>query len=170
MTFSGRSIDYCKFIKNFETNVECKVYDDRLRLSYLIQYCVGEAKCSIEDCVLLEPTEGYRRARDIMQFRYGKPHVISRSYIDKLVHGPQIKASDVEALSMLALDMQKCEITLSQQGFASNINLRRIVRRLPMHMRTRWVDIAHDINVKSDREPKFSDLVCFVNKMSQTAS
>ena len=41
LTFSGRFIDYCKFIKNFETNLECKVYDDRLRLSYLTKYCVG---------------------------------------------------------------------------------------------------------------------------------
>ena len=75
---------------------------------------------------------------------------------------------------MIALDMQKCEITHSQLGFASDTdsseNLRRIVRRLPTHMRPGWVDIAYDINVKADREPKFSDLVCFVNKMSQTAS
>ena len=173
LSFSGKAIDYCKFVKNFETNVECKVSDDRLRLSYLIQYCLGEAKHCIEDCVLLEPTEGYRRAREILQTRYGKPHVISRSCIDKLVNGPQIKASDVDGLSRLALDMQKCEITLSQLGFASDIdstdNLRRIVRRMPMHMRTRWVDVAYDINVRSDREPKFSDLVRFVDKMSHLA-
>jgi len=50
LSFSGKAIDYCKFIKNFETNVECKVSDDRLRLSYLIQYCLGEAKHSLEDC------------------------------------------------------------------------------------------------------------------------
>jgi len=174
LSFSGKANDYCKFVKNFETNVECKVSDDRLRLSYLIQYCLlGEAKYCIEDCVLLEPTEGYRRAREILQTRYGKPHVISRSYIDKLVNGPHIKASAVDGLSRLTLDMQKCEITLSQLGFVSDIdssdNFRRIVRRMPMHMRTRWVDVAHDINVRSDREPWFSDLVTFVNKMSQLA-
>jgi len=149
------------------------VSDDRLRLSYLIQYCLDEAKHCIEDCVLLEPTEGYRRAREILQTRYGKPHVISRSYIDTLVNGPQIKASDVDGLSRLVLDMQKCEITLSQLGFASDIdssdNLRRIVRRMPMHMRTRWIDVAHDINVRSDKEPTFSDLVRFVDKMSHLA-
>lgn len=74
LTFSGNSIDYCKFIKNFETNVESRVSDYQLRLSYLIQYCKGEAKSSIEDCVLLEPKEGYLKAREILFSRYGKSH------------------------------------------------------------------------------------------------
>ncbi|CAG2190453.1 unnamed protein product [Mytilus edulis] len=63
--------------------------------------------------------------------------------------------------------MQKCEITLSQLGFNSDIdnseNLRCIVKRLPMHMRTRWVDIAHSIS-ESGREPRFSDLAKFVDE------
>jgi hypothetical protein len=60
--------------------------------------------------------------------------------------------------------MQKCEITLSQLGFKSDIdnmdNLRRLVKRLPMHVRGKWVDVAHSIT-ESSREPHFSDLVQF---------
>lgn len=74
LTFNDNSIDYCKFIKNFETNVESWVSDYQLRLSYMIQYCKGEAKSSIEDCVLLEPKEGYLKAREILFSRYGKSH------------------------------------------------------------------------------------------------
>ena len=141
LTFNGTPTDYCKFIKNFETNIENSISDNRIRLSYLIQYCNGEAKSSIEDCVLLEPSDGYKRARSILYSRYGRPHVVARSYIDKLVNGPQLKASDINGLSRLALEMQKCEITLSQLGFSSDVdnseNLRRIVKRLPMHLRSR---------------------------------
>ncbi|CAG2247208.1 unnamed protein product [Mytilus edulis] len=136
-------------------------------------YCRGEAKCCIEDCVLLDSDEGYKRARAILYSRYGRPHVIARSFIEKLVYGAQIKASDIEGLSKLALEMQKCEITLSQLGFNSDIdnseNLRCIVKRLPMHMRTRWVDIAHSIS-ESGREPRFSDLAKFVDEKSRIAS
>ncbi|XP_053392148.1 uncharacterized protein LOC128554860 [Mercenaria mercenaria] len=173
LTFSGKPTEYCKFIKNFETNIESKVTDDRLRLSYLIQYCYGEAKCCIEDCVLLEPSEGYRRARDILFSRYGRPHVIARTYIEKLVYGPQIAASDTDGLSKLALEMQRCEITLSQLGYNSDVdnseNLRRIVKRLPMHLRVKWVDTAHVIN-ESGREVHFTDLVKFVDEKSRVAS
>ena len=72
LTFNGSPTDYCKFISNFETNIGTRVSDDRLRLSYLIQYCNGEAKSCIEDCVLLEPSEGYERARSILYSRYGR--------------------------------------------------------------------------------------------------
>ncbi|CAC5413505.1 unnamed protein product [Mytilus coruscus] len=81
LTFDGKPINYSKFIKNFETNVESRVGDDQMRLRYLIQYFKGEAKFSIEDCVLLEPTDGYKRARSILYSRYGRSHIIARSYI-----------------------------------------------------------------------------------------
>ena len=173
LTFQGKPTDYCKFIKNFEANVESKVKDDQLRLSYLIQYCKGEAKSSVEDCVLLEPKEGYKRARSILYSRYGRSHMIVRSYIDNLVHGAQIKVSDFESLSKLALEMQKCEITLSQLGYVSDIdntdNLRKIVKRLPMHMRVKWVDVAHSIT-ETGREPRFSDLAKFIDQKSRLAT
>ena len=117
LTFNGTPTDYCKFIKNFETNTENSISDNGLRLSYLIQYCNGEAKSSIEDCVLLEQSDGYKWARSILYSQYGRPHVVARSYIDKLVNGTQLKASDIDGLSRLALEMQKSEITLSQLGF-----------------------------------------------------
>ena len=164
LTSNGTSTDYCKFTSNFDTNIGSRVSDDRLRLSFLIQYCNGEAKSCIEDCVLLS--------------RYGRPHVIARSYIDKLVDGPQIKTSPTDGLLRLALEMQKCEITLSKLGFASDVNntenLRRIVKRLPMHVRAKWVDVAHSINEPASgrlgREPTFSDLAKFVDEKSRVAS
>ncbi|CAG2190452.1 unnamed protein product [Mytilus edulis] len=77
LTFNGTSLDYSKFIWNFETNIEGRISDNSLRLSYLIQYCRGEAKCCIEDCVLLDSDEGYKRARAILYSRYGRLHVIA---------------------------------------------------------------------------------------------
>ena len=179
LTFNGTPTEYCKFVKNFEANIETCISDDRLRLSYLIQYCNGEAKSSIDDCVLLEPSDGYKRARSILYSRYGRPYLVARSYIDKLVNGPQLKASDIDGLSKLALEMQKCEITLSQLGFSSDIdnseNLRRIVKRLPMHLRTKWADIAYvisepDKGTDPGRDPRFSDLAKFVDERSRVAN
>lgn len=173
LRFSGSSLEYCKFICNFESNIEKTVHDDRLKLCYLIQYCDGEAKRAIEDCVLLDSSEGYKRAREILYSRYGRPHTITRMYVDKLVQGPVLKASDTDGLSNLALEMQKCEITLTQLGFRSDIdsteNLRKLVKRLPYHVRSKWVDKAHSIT-ESGREPCFSDLVRFVDERARVAT
>lgn len=63
-----------------------------------MQYCKGEAKSCIEDCVLLEPSDGYKQARSILYSRYDRSHVVARSYVDKLVNSPQLKASDIDGL------------------------------------------------------------------------
>lgn len=121
--------------------------------------------------MLLEPNEGYKRAREILYSRYGRPNVITRTYIEKLVEGPRLSDSDIKDLFDLAMVMQKCEITLSQLGFSCEIdnsqNLRRIVKRLPMHLRVKWVEIAHVIN---QSEARLSDLARFVDEKSRVAN
>jgi len=165
LTFSGNPSDYCKFISNFETNLESRVRDDRLRLSYLIQFCEGDARKSIEDCVVLPSDQGFARAKAILASRYGKPHLIARSHVDRLVNGGPIKSNDVQSLMNLSLDMEKCQITLSQIGFVSDIdnteNLRKIVRRLPMHLRSKWAERASAL-IENSSEPRFNDLLKFV--------
>ena len=174
LMFSGQSVDYCKFINNFVTNIENRVSDPRLRLSYLIQYCTGEARRSIEDCVLLEPTEGYLRAKQILQDNFGKPHIITRTYIERLVNGPRLASGDSKGLVNLAREMEKCEITLSKMGFNSDINntynLRRIVSRLPVHIQGKWADKADMLLQEEKRVPDFSDLSKFIKKRARVAS
>ena len=44
---------------------EPQVVDDKSKVVYLIQYCKGRARKSIENYVLLEPESGYKRGREI---------------------------------------------------------------------------------------------------------
>ena len=74
--FNDDPKQYFKFIRSFITNIEKRIDDDDLKLSYLIQYCDGEAKEAIEDCVIIK-TNGYNRAKDILAHRYGRPHTIA---------------------------------------------------------------------------------------------
>ena len=170
--FSGDPKDYWRFMTNFEANMG-SVTDSRLKLNYLIQYCGGEAKEAIADCAILEPELGYVKAREILQALYGQPHVISRTYIDELVKGPPIRPNDSKGLSQLGLLMQRCQITLALLGYGADMdnseNLLRIVRRLPMHVRARWADIADSI-IESGREPGFVHLTEFVQNRARVAN
>ena len=51
LCFDGNPTTYLRFIKNFEVNVESRVPDETVRLSYLIQYTSGAARQAIENCV-----------------------------------------------------------------------------------------------------------------------
>lgn len=172
MTFDGNPTEYWKFVNNFDTNLGT-VPDIRARLNFLIQHCKGEAREAIEDCALLEPDIGYPKARSILQTNYGKPHIIAHAYVNHLVNGPVLKASDSVGLTKLGLEMQKCEITLGQLGYQADMNnsenLMRIVRRLPMHVRGRWVETADKI-IENGNEPNFSHLTNFIQDRARVAN
>lgn len=72
--------------------------------------------------MLLNPSDSYMRASLIVQYRFCRPHVIVRSNTDNLMNEPQISSSNIDGLLKLTSEMPKCEITLSQLGFASNID------------------------------------------------
>jgi hypothetical protein len=70
LSFSGNPIDYNKFIHNFNTNICAKVEDPYVKLNYLIQFCKGDARECIEECVLFAPGEGFSRAKQILYILY----------------------------------------------------------------------------------------------------
>ena len=171
--FHGDPTDYFRFISTFDANIASRVYDDHLKLTYLIQYCCGDAKESICDCVILNPQSGYTKARQILLKRFGKPHLVARAYVKQLIEGPAIKPSDHNALTKLSMKMDKCLLTLSEMGFCTDLdnceNLLKIVRRLPMYLRAQWADRA-DYVLESGREPNFKDLAKFVEDKARSAS
>ncbi|XP_052778085.1 uncharacterized protein LOC128215438 [Mya arenaria] len=71
----------------------------------------GDARKSVEDCVVLSSDEGYARAKPILLTRYGKPHLVARSHVERLINGSPVKFNDVQGLMNLSLDMEKCSDT-----------------------------------------------------------
>ncbi|KAF7258358.1 hypothetical protein EG68_03783 [Paragonimus skrjabini miyazakii] len=77
--FSGNPMDYWGFIRSFMSSVDRYTDDFANRLSYLIQYCDGEALDAIKGCTVLEPESGYNEAISILQRRFGQPYVIGQN-------------------------------------------------------------------------------------------
>ena len=48
VAFEGDSLSYQTFMCNFDSSIDCLSLDDKVKLSYLIQYCKGEAKETID--------------------------------------------------------------------------------------------------------------------------
>ena len=173
LTFDGSAKKWTAFRNSFVTGIANRVQDPALRLSYLIQHCTGEAKKSIQDCVLLNPEVGYDEAMSILTKRFGSNHLIARSYIEKLTQGPKIGANDVDALVRFTTDLRNAKIVLTQLEFTSDMNshetMRLLVKRLPYTLGSKWVEKAADI-LESGREPRFSDLVRFMEVRARVSS
>ena len=73
------------------------------------------------------------------------------AHIAKIVDGPQLRATDVVGLSDLSLEMQNCALTLVQMGYKVDINssdkLVKIMRRLPVHLQSKWADTAGQLTL-----------------------
>ena len=173
MSFYGEPRDFPLFMRNFEINVESKETNDADRLNYLIQYCKGTARQAIEHCIIMPPAEGYRRAKEILRKNFGRNHVVTRAFLDKVVSGPPIKVNETEKLSQLARDMETCLLGSTQLGDGANINsmdtLGKVVSRLPIHLRSKWADKASQL-YDSHVTPSFSHLTEFVQSRAAVAN
>lgn len=142
------------------------IYDSD-RLSYLIQFCKGKARESIEHCVMMSPNEGYVKAKDILKRNFGRNHVVSRAFLDKVIKGPPIKINESEKLSQLSRDMETCMLGSNELGLESSLNsldtLGKIVNRLPVVLKSKWAEKANQIYDRG-LTPKFSNLAQFIEE------
>ncbi|CAH8638870.1 unnamed protein product, partial [Dicrocoelium dendriticum] len=171
--FDGDPMKYWLFIRSFQANVMSITSNPCVRLSYLINYCEGQAREAIESCVILDPEEGFLDAMETLKSRFGRPHLIARAYIESLVKGPSIKANDSEALHRLAGQMKTCLNTLQQLNYEADLNatvtVSAVIRRLPYSFQLDWSKKATSI-LRTCREPAFKDLYQFVCDVAETVT
>ena len=168
--FNGNPMNYIRFARTFEANVESVVSDPGRRLLLLIQHCEGEAKKLIDYCLLLEPYEGYNHARALLRDTYGRRNQIARAFIDKLHSGTIIKRDDKTGLVNLARDLEECDLTFKQLNLHSSIDnfdaIGKIVQRLPYDLQIRWIREASQIE-RTGEEPTINDLIHFVKREAE---
>ncbi|KAK4468963.1 hypothetical protein MN116_000099 [Schistosoma mekongi] len=171
--FDGQPSSYWKFLRQFEVYIESKVTDDGHRLLYLLHYCKGKAKVAIEECVMLPPSVGYKRAKEILRRLFGQPHVIARELLDSLVDGTHVDYSSADGLEYLAIRMENCSITLEQMNYTLDLNclgtLERIVKLLPQSLQLKWAELVDKIT-GCNREPTFAELTEFISSRSRIAN
>ena len=73
-SFKGDSIEYKTFIMAFTAHVESKTSSNADRLYYLDQHIEGEPRKLIGGCLHLDPEEGYKEARRLLEKEYGDPY------------------------------------------------------------------------------------------------
>ena len=172
-TFDGNPMVYWSFIRSFENSIERNATSESEKLMYLLQYTSGDARKTIECCVVMDPTKGYEAARKLLKERFGHPYTIAAKFVEEITEGPQIRASDRSGLLAFADQLKNCEHTLESMGYLDEINsadnLRRIVQRLPFHLRTKFVEIADGIQ-QAGKRPNIKDISAFVANKARAAN
>ena len=175
LTFDGDPKRYKMFMASFMSNVDERLDDSdyKMKLTLLLQHCTGDALNLIEDCVILQPEQGYTTALQKLEKRFGKNHQIAQAYINGVTKGHVIKLNDVKALVDLSDKMQKCQSVLSALKFCSDLDstgtLLSIMERLPEPFQNKWVRRSQKI-LMQEREPNFKDMAAFVEELANDYS
>jgi len=141
-TFTGDPIEYCHFIRAFESMIVAKTTSYSGRMYYLVQYTAGDIQELMRSCLAMDSEEVYREARKLLAKRYGQPYKIASAYVEHVTNGPAIKAEDGAALQSFSALLTTCKNTLNEIGYLSKIenpdSLKKVVARLPFSLRQKW--------------------------------
>ena len=92
--FDGDPLDYWNFTKSFENSIVSNAARESEKLVYLLQYTSGVPKETIKCCLVIDSSLGYRKARELLEERFGNPFTIASKYVSKLTQGPPLKPWD----------------------------------------------------------------------------
>lgn len=172
-TFDGNRLDYWNFVKAFENSIERNASSESKKLMYLLQNTSGVVKETIKCCLVMDTLQGYQMARKLLEERFGLPFKIASEYVTKLTEGPPLKPSDRSGLLAFADQLKDCEHMLQSIGYLDEINsadnLRRIVQRLLFHLRTKFVEVADQIQQAGQRT-NISHIAEFVKVKARAAN
>ena len=165
MSFDGDPLRYYPFIRSFDNAVANKTDDDSARLNMLIQYCTGPVKGLLECCLVKDPGEGYRLARQLLEERFGNKDEIAHAWLSKVLDRP--KVSNAGLLGFVD-DLRGCSETLKTLGYFNELDnsrsLGQIIEKLPPHLQTRW--LKRNCQIKdSGRRPALSDIIDFIKEV-----
>ena len=172
--FDGDPMKYWTFIRTFENSVEKDTVDSNSRLSRLLQYTSGKALKVIQSCAIMHPDERYRRAKELLQERFGNPYTITETWIGHVTNGQAIKPHERQKLQDFADELRSCTETLKAMGNSAEINaqssLVKIISRLPIFLQNKWKQEVRHIRKNYHRNPSIEDVTSFVLEGAEVAN
>lgn len=161
--FSGDPRDFPRWTHAFDDLVANAPITDASKLARLLQYTCGRAHDAIKTCSLAK--DGYERAREILNQRFGDPYLITEALLSPLRDGAPVKIP--EEIRMLADELRNCVHALTTAGTLNEIGgqslIVRIAQRLPTFLTDRWKRSAVEYKNQHKVYPTFQAFSKFLS-------
>ena len=96
--FSGDPLQYPIWKNSFETFIDSKRMDPKIKLNFLSQYVTGKPKHFVEHFLLIGTEDANQAGKVLLHERYGNSNVVSSTSISKLEEWPNIVVKNADAL------------------------------------------------------------------------
>ena len=121
----------------------------------------------------MDPSEGYKEARKLLEKEYGDPFKVSMAYVNKVLKWSPIQTEDAPALKRFSLFLVKCKNAMMSVSHMNELNhptnMQTIGKKLPSHLQARWRDRAVKLKEKGEIA-SFKDLTDFVVSAAESAN
>ena len=160
---------YQSFIQDFKSMIERYCDSDSDKLHYLEKYTSGLPLELVKSCRHRDPTQGYKKALEILDQEFGNERLIASSYLEKLHNWKSIKNEDGKALQEFQIFLMSCNNMMSDYTSLNQLNspneIKEMVMKLPYKLRDRWRSRLYQIQ-QSNRLENFDDFTNFVREQS----
>ncbi|KAJ8042676.1 hypothetical protein HOLleu_09495 [Holothuria leucospilota] len=167
ITFGGDPMQYWEFMNAFNSYVDHFNVEDSDKLSRLFEYCTGKSFKVGKPCALMNPSEGYKKAKGLLKRRFGNDLAICKAWVPKITEGPPPKPNNCEALQDFADDVRCCIEKVKAMKRLKEVDSQdrmvKILTRLPMYLQARWMKEAYKSRERNGEYPGFDQFVRFLD-------
>ena len=170
--FNGDCLKYHSFKTIFDRSVDSVLTDPDDKLIHLLRCTTSKANDAIHCCSLIGGEEGYKKARSILENRFGNKHLIANIIRKSLSSSKPVRsAGDLQQLSD---DAANVSIILKLSGLFTELDTQQMIcsvlNRLSYQQKTRWC--MNDIKQKeeTDNYPSFDKFVTYLKTISSELS
>ena len=138
--FNGDCLKYHSFKTIFDLSVDSVLTDPDDKLIHLLRCTTSKANDAIHCCSLIGGEEGYKKARSIIENRFGNKHLIANIIRKSLSSSKPVRsAGDLQQLSD---DAANASIILKLSGLFTELDTQQMIcsvlNRLSYQQKTRW--------------------------------
>ncbi|XP_068759693.1 uncharacterized protein [Montipora capricornis] len=160
-------MEYCSFIRAFDSLIESRTYSSSDRLYYLEQFTPGDVKEIVRSCHHLPSEEGYNEAPSLLKKKFGDEYRIASAYEERALIWSSIRHEDGLALNDFSIFLTSCRNALASSKYISKFNhpgnIQKLVLKFPYGLRKRWRRTADNVMEVQARPVVFSAFVEFIN-------
>lgn len=165
--FDGNPMNNTRFRRQFNARICSNTESYEERLSYLLQFTVGEAQRIVSGYSYLDAERGYKAAPEELKDRYGDPDIIAQAYVKKALDWPPMKPDNAKTLDQFAIFLCECQYAVENidtgRVLKYSENLKLLVKKLPFYLHDKWRSCVYELKEKK-QAVKFHHLADFVRK------
>ena len=169
-SFDGNPVNYHFFMNAFNTCIDATAVSEAVKLNRLFELCKGKALTLIKPCAVMNPVEGYSKARTLLAERFGNEYVIAEAWVTRIIDGSPIKNNGPSLQDFLD-EIRCCTETLRYMGrldeVDSRLRLVKLSQRLPFHFQNRWRKYAVDEHEKTGIYPGIGSFLNFLERVTK---